>query len=260
VARVFVTGSSDGLGLGASRLIVESGHEVVLHARSPSRADDARRRLPGCEVAIGDLASVAGTRAVAEQVNRLGRFDAVIHNAAVGLHEPLARTEQGLPHVFAVNVLAPYLLTALVERPRRLVYMSSGMHRGAGAGLEDLEWTSRRWNGSAAYAESKLCDVLLAFAVARRWPQVLSNAVNPGWVATKMGGPGAPDSMEDGCRTQAWLATSHDPAALVSGRHFRHLREQAPDPATRDEALQDRLLELCGRYAGVALAAGEARR
>jgi NAD(P)-dependent dehydrogenase (short-subunit alcohol dehydrogenase family) len=254
MARVFVTGSTDGLGVAAARLLVETGHEVVLHARNPRRADDARRRLPGCEVAVGDLASLAETRGVAEQANRLRRFDAVIHNAAVGLHERLTRTDEGLPHVFAVNVLAPYVLTALVERPRRLVYLSSGMHRGAGAGLHDVEWTRRRWNGSAAYAESKLCDVLLAFAVARRWPGVLANAVDPGWVATKMGGPGAPDDMDDGRRTQAWLATSDDEAALVSGRHFRHLRERAPDPATRDESLQDRLLELCRRYSGVALA------
>lgn len=253
MARVFVTGSSDGLGLEAARLLVETGHEVVLHARNPKRADDARRRLPGCEIAVGDLASLDETRRLAEQANRLGRFDAVIHNAALGLRERLTRTQEGLPHVFAVNVLAPYVLTALVERPRRLVYMSSGMHRGAGAGLDDVEWTQRRWNGSAAYAESKLCDVLLAFAVARRWPSVLSNAVNPGWVATKMGGAGAPASMDDGCRTQAWLATSDDPAALVSGRHFRQLREQAPDPATRDESLQDRLLASCRHYSGVAL-------
>jgi len=108
----------------------------------------------------------------------------------------------------------------------------------------------------ASGSRGPTCDVLLAFAVARRWPGVLSNAVNPGWVATKMGGPGAPDSMDDGRRTQAWLATSDDEAALVSGGHFRHLREQAPDPATRDEALQDRLLALCRRYSGVAHAEG----
>jgi NAD(P)-dependent dehydrogenase (short-subunit alcohol dehydrogenase family) len=252
MARVFVTGSTDGLGLGAARLLVEAGHEAVLHARSPKRADDARRRLPGCEVVVGDFASLEETRGVAEQANRLGRFDAVIHNAAVGLRERLARTPEGLPHVFAINVLAPYVLTALVERPRRLVYLTSGMHRGAGSGLDDVEWTQRRWNGSAAYAESKLCDVLLAFAVARRFSGVLSNAVNPGWVATKMGGPGAPDSLDAGCRTQTWLATSDDAAALVSARLFRFLREQAPDPQARDEALQDRLLELCRRYSGVA--------
>ena len=120
-----------------------------------------------------------------------------------------------------MNTLAPYVLTALVERPKRLVYMSSGMHRGADASLADVDWRKRRWQGAEAYAESKLHDVLLAFAVARRWPSVLSNAVNPGWVPTKMGGPGAPDDLDEGARTQAWLATSDEAAARVSGRYFR---------------------------------------
>lgn len=255
MARVFVTGSSDGLGLLAAQRLAESGHAVVLHARNPSRADDARRVVPACAgVVVGDLASLAETRGVAEQANRLGRFDAVIHNAAVGLRERLVRTDEGLPHVFAINVLAPYVLTALVERPERLVYLSSGMHRGADASLTDVDWTRRRWQGSAAYGESKLLDVLLAFAVARRWPGVFSNAVNPGWVATKMGGPGAPDDMEDGQRTQVWLVVSHDAGARVSGRYFHHLRPQAPDPAAHDAAPQDRLLDLCRRFSGIALA------
>jgi len=255
MARVFITGSSDGLGLMAAQLLVETGHSAVLHARNPARAEDARRRLPGCEaVAIGDLASLAETRSLAEQVNRLGRFDGVIHNAGVGLRERLTRTAEGLPHVFAVNVLAPYVLTALIEKPGRLVYLSSGMHRGADASLEDVDWTTRRWQGSAAYSESKLCDVLLAFAVARRWPSVFSNAVNPGWVATKMGGAGAPDDEDDGRRTQVWLAVSDDAEARVSGKYFHHLRPQTADPAVHDAARQDKLVELCQRFSGIALA------
>jgi NAD(P)-dependent dehydrogenase (short-subunit alcohol dehydrogenase family) len=255
MARVLITGSSDGLGLMAARLLVETGHAAVLHARNSARADDARRSLPDGEaVVVGDLASLAETRGVAEQVNRLGRFDAVIHNAGVGLRERLTRTAEGLPHVFAVNVLAPYVLTALIEKPGRLVYLSSGMHRGADASLEDVDWTKRRWQGSAAYSESKLCDVLLAFAVARRWPSVFSNAVNPGWVATKMGGPGAPDDEDDGRRTQVWLAVSDDPEARVSGKYFHHLRPQTADPAVHDAARQDKLVELCQRFSGIALA------
>ena len=255
MARVFVTGSTDGLGLMAARLLAETGHTVVLHARNAARAADARRTLPGCEaVVVGDLASLSETRGVADQVNRLGRCDAVIHNAGVGLRERLERTTEGLPHVFAINVLAPYVLTALVERPKRLVYLSSGMHRGADHDLGDIDWRKRRWEGSAAYSESKLHDVLLAFAVARRWPGVLSNAVNPGWVATRMGGPGAPDDMDDGRRTQVWLAVSDDPGALVTGQYLRHMKPQQPDPAVRDARRQDELVELCRRFSGVALA------
>jgi len=257
MARVFVTGSADGLGLMAARSLLENGHEVVLHARNPTRAEDTRKRVAAAKaVVVGDLASLAQTRGVAEQANRLGPFDAVIHNAGVGYQEPRVQTEDGLPRVFAVNVLSFYVLTALVHRPKRLVYLSSGMHSGADATLEDVEWATRRWRGAAAYAESKLCDVLLAFAVARRWPSVLSNAVDPGWVPTRMGGPSAPDDLEEGYRTQVWLAVGDDPAALVSGKYFHHLRPKEPDPAVYDVGRQEKLLALCRRFSGVALDAG----
>jgi NAD(P)-dependent dehydrogenase (short-subunit alcohol dehydrogenase family) len=256
VSRVFITGSTDGLGLMAGRLLLEQGHQVVLHARNAARATDGRRSLPAAEAVVaGDLSSIAQTREVAEQVNRLGHFDAVIHNAGVGYREPRRiETEDGLPHVFAVNVLAPYLLTALIDRPERLVYLSSALHRGANGSLDDIGWVRRRWQGAEAYAQSKLQDVLLAFAVARRWSDVLSNALEPGWVPTKMGGPGAPDDMDQAHRTQAWLAVSNDPQARVSGRYFYHLRERTADPATHDAARQDQLLDICHRLSGVALA------
>jgi NAD(P)-dependent dehydrogenase (short-subunit alcohol dehydrogenase family) len=109
------------------------------------------------------------------------------------------------PPVFAVNVLAPYILTALIKRPDRLVYVSSGAHHGVRPRMDDLLWTRRAWSGFSAYAESKLCDVLLAFAVARCWKDVKSNALEPGWVATKMGGPSAPDDLHQGCLTRLGL-------------------------------------------------------
>ncbi len=255
MARVFVTGSSTGLGLMAGELLVEQGHRVVLHARNQARADDARRALPQAEaIVLGDLSSVIGARSVADEVNKLGRFDAIIHNAGVGYREaPPPQTEGGLPLTFAVNVLAPYVLTALIERPDRLVYLSSGMHRGAGARLDDLTWTRRAWNAAEAYAESKFLDVLIAFAVARRWPDVLSNALEPGWVATRMGGASAPDDLDQGRRTQVWLAVGDDASARVTGKYFRHMQQRAPDPQTASAELQDRLIAECGRLSGVAL-------
>ena len=257
MSRVFVSGSSTGLGLMAAQLLAEQGHRVVLHARNQARADDARRALPGAEaVVVGDLSSLAATRAVADQVNGMGRFDAVIHNAAVGSREPRRiETEDGLPHVFAINTLAPYVLTALVEKPKRLVYLSSGLHRGAEAHLEDLTWKKRRWRGGEAYAESKLHDVLIAFAVARRWPGVGSNALEPGWVPTRMGGAGAPDDLDEGRRTQAWLAAGDDPRAHVTGEYFYHMRPRAPNPRVYDVELQDQLIEACRRLSGVTLPA-----
>ena len=239
----------------AAQLLAAEGHRVALHARNAQRAEDARAQLPSAEaVVLGDLSSISGMRDVARQVNDLGRFDAVIHNAGIGYREPRrVETVDGLSQLFTVNVLAPYVLSALIERPRRLIYLSSGMHHGAGADLADLNWTTRKWQGAAAYAESKLLDVVLAFAVARLWKDVFSNALEPGWVPTRMGGPGAPDDMDQAHRTQAWLATSNDPAACVTGRYFYHLRLRASNPLAHDMHLQDSLLARCERLTSVAV-------
>ena len=255
MSRVFITGSSDGLGLMAGRLLAAEGHSVTLHARNARRADDTRAALPQADgVVIGDLSSLAGMRQVAAQASASGRFDAVIHNAGIGYREARrVETDDGLAQVFAVNVLAPYLLTALMQRPDRLVYLSSGMHRGGDASLADPQWERRRWNGSQAYSDSKLFDMVLAFAVARRWPGVLSNAVEPGWVPTKMGGPGAPDDMSLAPVTQAWLAVSTDPAATVTGGYFYHQRPRATHPAAGDVKVQDELLDYCAELSGVEL-------
>src|SRR5262245_33466549 len=239
----------------AARLLINQGHEVVSHGRNERRSRDARAAAPGARGAVsGDLSTVAGARTVADEVNKLGRFDGVIHNAGIGYREARVETEPGVPGVFAVNVLAPYILTALIEKPKRLVYLSSGMHRGARPRMDDLLWTKRPWkSGSSAYAESKLCDVLLAFAVARRWSEVKSNALEPGWVATKMGGPSAPDDLHQGCVTQAWLATSEDELAQSSGGYFYHQRPRAPNPIATDLGTQEALLAECSRICGIAL-------
>ena len=254
MARVFITGSADGLGKMAAQLLIEQGHRVVLHARNERRAQDALAAVAGAEgVVSGDLSSIAQTRKVAEQVNELGAFDAVIHNAGVGYREPRRiATEDGLPQVFAVNTLAPYILTALIERPKRLVYLSSGLHQQGDASLKDLAWETRPWQGQQAYSDTKLHDVMLAFAVARRWTNVLSNALEPGWVATKMGGAGASDDLDQGHRTQVWLAVSDDPAAAkVSGEYFYHMRRKTPKAAARDVEKQEALLEACRGFSGV---------
>ena len=255
MARVFITGSSDGLGKMAAQFLVKEGHNVVLHARSEKRAQEAKAAVPGAEhVVVGDLSSIAQTRSVADQVNSLGSFDAVIHNAGVGYREPRRiETEDGIPHVFAVNTLAPYILTALIERPRRLIYLSSGLHRGGEGSLQDIDWTRRAWNTAKAYAESKLHLTALAFALARRWPEVLSNAVDPGWVRTKMGGAGAPVDIETGQRTQSWLAVSNEAAAMVSGHYWHNMRQQQPASEAMDVAFQDRLIALLHGLTGVAL-------
>ncbi len=236
-------------------MLVEQGHEVFLHGRNAARAEETRRKLPAAKAVLtGDFASLAQVRTLAEQANALGTLDAVIHNAAIGYKErQRSLTVDGFEHVFAINTLSPYLLTVLMHRPKRLVYLSSELHRRGHTTLDDLNWEHRTWNGTAAYSDTKLHDTLLAFAVARRWPGVLSNSVEPGWVATKMGGPHASGDLSLGHVTQAWLAVSADPAAQVTGRHWFHQKERKPLAAANDTALQDQLLEQCAAMSGVEL-------
>ena len=127
------------------------------------------------------------------------------------------------------------------------------MHRSGTASLRDLDWTERRWNSSQAYSDTKLHVTTLAFAVARLWPDVLSNAVDPGWVPTKMGGAGAPDDLEDGHRTQTWLAISDDPAATVSGHYWHHRRRDAAAKDASDRRFQDGLLSRLADITGVSI-------
>ena len=253
--RVLITGSSQGLGLLVGRLLAEQGHSVVLHARNEKRAKETQEALPQAEaVLVGDVSMLAAMRDVADQANALGHFDAVIHNVGLGYREPRrVETDDGLSQLWAINVLAPYMLTALMARPDRLVYLTSGMSTGGDSSLDDPQWSERRWNSSQAYSDTKLHDLLLAFGVARRWPDVLSNAVSPGWVATRMGGQGAPDDLAQAPVTQAWLAVSDDPAAQVSGRCFYHQRPTDLNPAAQDPELQERLLDYCRELSGVAL-------
>ena len=255
MARVLVAGSTRGLGLGTADALVNDGHDVVLHARTRERAADVSDlSAKAAGMVIGDLANERGTRDVAEQVNALGDLDAVIHNAALYKEPERGETSEGHPRLFAVNVLAPYLLTALIRRPSRLIYLSSDMHTGGRATLDDIDWTRRPWNWVQAYSDSKLFVTVLAAAVARRWPDVRSNAVNPGWVPTRMGGPHAPDDLTMGHQTQVWLATSDDAAALASGKYWFHKQTRLPAEPVNDHTFQDALVAELARITGEPLA------
>ncbi len=252
MASIWVTGSSAGIGQQTALELVKGGHRVVLHARSHERAAEAQKGVPGAAaVVIGDLSSLDETRALAEAAQEQGPFDAVVHNAGIGSgNGKRALTGDGLDPIFQVNVLAPYVLTALMERPRRLVYLSSGLHYRGVFDPDELERGRRPGDGMQAYCDSKLCDVLLAFAVARLWPSTLSNAVDPGWIRTRMGGRGAPSPVARGAETPVWLATSDEPSALVSGHYLKDRQQQTPNPAAYDEGLQDALLRGCAALSG----------
>ena len=215
---------------------------MIVHARSDDRLDTLRDLVAdGAAAVVGDLADLDQTRALADQVNQLGAVDAVIHNAGV-----LSGRS-----VLPVNVVAPYLLTALIRRPKRLVYLTSSMHRSGRARINGMDWTGRHETGS--YSDSKLFVTVLAFAVARRWPDVLTNAVDPGWVPTRMGGPRAPDDLTLGHRTQEWLAVSDEPDALTTGGYWHHQTRLEPHPACRDPRFQDELLDQLARHTGTPL-------
>jgi NAD(P)-dependent dehydrogenase (short-subunit alcohol dehydrogenase family) len=236
-------GSADGLGRLAAQTLLDDGHEVVVHARTSDRLAAVRNLVQrGATAVVGDLADLDQTRSVAGQVNDLGPMDAVIHNAGVYTG----------PDVLAVNVVAPYLLTALIDRPQCLVYLSSGMHRSGRPSLTDMDWGGRRATGS--YSDSKLFVTTLAAAVARLWPDVCSNAVDPGWVPTRMGGRGAPDDLRLGHLTQEWLATSDEPDARTSGGYWHHQRRIEPHPAVQDRRFQDRLLNDLADFTATRLA------
>jgi NAD(P)-dependent dehydrogenase (short-subunit alcohol dehydrogenase family) len=240
MTRIFITGSADGLGQLAALALVRENHQVTVHGRDPRRAQDALTRVPGASGALaGDLARIEDVKRLAAEANTLGAFDAVIHNAGV--------YRASDTDILAVNLLAPYLLTCSMLRPQRLIYLGSGDHLHGRPSMHGI--TSGR---GISYADSKLLVLMLGKAVARKWPDVYSNVVDPGWVPTKMGGRSAPDDLEKGYETQTWLALSTDRSATVSGRYFYHRKEATCRAEADDTALQDELLATCERATGVA--------
>ncbi|MFI6624686.1 SDR family NAD(P)-dependent oxidoreductase [Streptomyces sp. NPDC050528] len=241
MSRLLVTGSADGLGRATADALLSAGHDVVVHARNQERAAALNFLVNrGAQLVVGDFANPDAVRYLAARLNDADPLDAVIHNAGVW----------NGPAVMPVNVIAPYLLTALLPGPRRMVYLSSSSHLSGRPSLAGVNW---RGANAGSYPDSKLFVTTLAAAVARRRPEVLSNAVDPGWVPTRMGGPDAPDDLELGHQTQEWLAVSDEPDARTTGGYWYHRRIQQSHPAVHDEAFQDRLMQALAAETGVAL-------
>lgn len=241
MARILITGSTEGIGRAAAVSLLDTGHDIVVHARNDGRLEVLDELVArGARPIVGDLADLDQLGDLGDQAAGVGPFDAVIHNAGVIDGAAL------LP----VNVVAPYLLTESV-RATRLIYLSSSMHRGGRPEVGGADWAGA--SKTLSYSDSKLLVTVLMAAVARRRPDVLSHAVDPGWVPTRMGGPSASDDLGLGHVTQAWLATTKDLSVLVSGGYWHHQRLQPPHPAVHDKAFQDELLAALAEHTGVTL-------
>ena len=239
MALILITGASTGLGLAAARTLTEAGHEVVVHTRSIDGLPDLELRGS----VHGDLSRLDETVVAAEQAEAFGRFDAVVHNAGVYRD----------PGALQVNTVAPYLLTALMSKPRRLIYLSSGYHLDGSTDLDAVDFGETRAR-PGAYEDSKLYETALAFAVARRWADTVAHVVDPGWVPTRMGGPGAPGDLEEGHRTQEWLATAPDEAIVPrTGGYWHHRRIARSHPAASDPDFQYELIGRLEAHTGVKL-------
>lgn len=254
MSRVFITGSADGLGMAAAQALISEGHEVVVHARSTNRAavfEPIQDKLLG--IVTGDLSSDTETRSIADQINRIGTMDAVIHNAGIYLERERGNTPECHAKILAVNVLAPYLLTALIERPGRLIYLSSGMHQGGSSNLDDIDWAKRTWSAGQAYSESKLYVAALSSAISAWWPDVITGSVNPGWVPTRMGGASAPDDLEMGHQTQTWLAASDEVTKRESGQYWYHRQPVRAAQEVTDTVFQKKLINKLEQLTGMVL-------
>ena len=241
MARILITGSTDGLGRATAESLIDQGDQVIVHARIEERAAAVRALTDrGADLVIVDLADRAAVTDAADELGGGAPIDAVIHNAGI----------ISGPGLLPVNVVAPYLLTALLRTPTRHIYLSSGMHRGGSTDLESLDWAGGRV--TASYSDSKLFVTTLAAAIADRWaPRVSADSVDPGWVPTKMGGAGAPDDFDLGHETQERLAT--DPQGDTIGGYWHHGERRQPHAAVKDPAFQQRLLVALADATGVEL-------
>ncbi|KAH7254477.1 hypothetical protein FSOLCH5_011475 [Fusarium solani] len=251
MVRVFITGSSDGIGQAAAKLLAEQGHQVTLHARNADRAASAQAAIPKAKaVLIGDLSSIAETKKLAQEANAAGPFDAIIHNAGIGYGATSSRqiTPDKISAVFAVNTLAPYILTCLMDKPAsRLLFMSSDSHYSG-------DETLRNATQSHSYGDSKLHDVMLAKAFARRWEDIQVLSMHPGWVRTKMGGRAAPGGTDKPAVALAdWAAGEGVLARIKSGAFVSTSRESTSHPGADVVSKQEELLDICKQVSGVSI-------
>ena len=232
---------------------VSQGHKVFLPARNSDRAKQAKDAVTHAQgVVIGDISTHAGAKEFAAEANKSGPYDAVIHNAGLGPSNADRKTADGLQSTFAVNSLAPYILTCLMDKPKRLLYLSSGLSSGGDDSLKDIGWQNRRWSAGQAYNDSKLHDIMLANAVARRWTDVQSCSMDPGWIATKMGGMSAPGKTSTPAKALAAFAIGEsDIVGDKTGVYFAPSGTKSPHKGATNVAKQDEFMKICEEISGV---------
>ncbi|KAL4728691.1 Short-chain dehydrogenase chry4 [Fusarium chlamydosporum] len=254
MVRILITGSTDGFGFEAARQLIERKHEVYLHARSEQRAEEVKEKCPGAAgVLIADLTTVSETRKLAEEANAIGTFDAVILNAGL-LYGPFRKSDLGVPASVFVNLVAPYMLAALLKQPKRLIFIASVLHHEADTSLKDIFWLERgeqQFKDFQAYCDSKFHIVLLVNAIARRFSNSSVIAVHPGYVPTKLAGKDAPGKMEDGIETYVMLAEG-DYDTTLTGAYFDPKRERAqPHALTANQDMQEAVVRACEDLTGL---------
>lgn len=253
MSRIFITGSSDGIGQAGAKLLADQGHKVFLHARNESRAKEAQDAVPNAAgVLIGDISTISGAKELAAEAKKAGPWDAVIHNAGLGPGAPDRKSADGWQSTFAVNTLAPYILTCLMDKPKRLLYLSSGLHYSGSGDFKDIGWTERRFSAGSAYNDSKLHDVMLANFFARQWSDVQSCSMDPGWIATKMGGRSAPGQVSTpGKAIYEYALGESSVVGSKTGVYFTPQGAKSPNKAGSDEKKQDELVKILEEMSGV---------
>lgn len=251
MVRAFITGSSDGIGQLAAKHLAEQGHHVVLHARNADRAASAQAAVPKAKAClVGDLSSIAETKKLAKDAIDAGPFDVVVHNAGIGYGSTSTRqiTSDNIAAVFAVNTLAPYILTCLMGAPTsRLLFMSSDSHYGGDESLRNV-------TQSHSYGDSKLHNTMFAKAFASRWKDIQILSMHPGWVRTKMGGSAAPGSAEKSAKALADWAAGEGPLTKVSSGAFVTVSgEDSPHPGANSKRQQEMLLDICREVSGCSI-------
>ena len=271
---ILVTGATRGIGFATAEGLAGHGATVIVHGRDPARVDKACETIGNASAGanvhavVADLASLDDVRALAREVDsQHERLDVLINNAGL-VTRKREETIDGLERQFAVNHLAPFLLTNLLLRkletsaPARVVTVSSMAHHRAAFDLDDLNWERRQYSGIGAYGATKLANILFTRWLARRLEGtgVTANCLHPGVVATNiftgMGLFGALFgfftrplmlSSRRGAETSIYLASSPE-ADGVSGEFFNRSRPVEPSSAAMHAASAETLWEISERF------------